>query len=66
VKKTQFDIAIGSSGTIESVEHMIHNHTAATGSADQSHTLDSRSTLTVREFNAEELGVVVKKVQNFH
>jgi exopolyphosphatase/guanosine-5'-triphosphate,3'-diphosphate pyrophosphatase len=61
VKKTQFEIAIGSSGTIESVEHMIHNHTAATGSADQSHTLDS-STLTVREFNAEELGVVVKKV----
>jgi len=65
VKKTQFEIAIGSSGTIESVEHMIHNHMAATGSADQSHTLDS-STLTVREFNAEELGVVVKKVQNFH
>ncbi|CAM6048324.1 unnamed protein product [Sphagnum compactum] len=55
VKKTKFDIAIGSSGTIESVEHMIHNHTAATGSADQSHTLES-STLTVREFNAEELG----------
>jgi len=57
VKSTQFEVAIGSSGTIESIEQMIH-HTAL---STESQALDS-TTLRDREFTADELGMVVKKV----
>ncbi len=57
VQSTQFEVAIGSSGTIESIEQMIH-HTAL---STESQALDS-TTLRDREFTADELGMVVKKV----
>jgi len=59
VQSTSFEMAIGSSGTIESIEQMI-NHTAATSAGSQ--TLSNSNTLHEREFTIGDLGMVVKKV----
>jgi exopolyphosphatase/pppGpp-phosphohydrolase len=59
VQSTSFEMAIGSSGTIESIEQMI-NHTAATSTGSQ--TLSNSNTLHEREFTIGDLGMVVKKV----
>ncbi|KAG0575333.1 hypothetical protein KC19_VG337700 [Ceratodon purpureus] len=62
VLATPFDIAIGSSGTIESIEQMIH-HTVTTSTDSQ--VLDgpqNTSSLRDREFTADELNQAVKKI----
>ncbi len=59
VQSASFEMAIGSSGTIESIEQMI-NHTAATSTGSQ--TLSNSNTLHEREFTIGDLGMVVKKV----
>ncbi len=59
VQSASFEMAIGSSGTIESIEQMI-NHTAATSTGSQ--TLSNSNTLHEREFTVDDLAMVVKKV----
>ncbi|CAM6008382.1 unnamed protein product [Sphagnum balticum] len=59
VQSASFEMAIGSSGTIESIEQMI-NHTAATSTGSQ--TLSNSNTLHERQFTVDDLGMVVKKV----
>ncbi|CAM6043783.1 unnamed protein product [Sphagnum compactum] len=57
VQSASFEMAIGSSGTIESIEQMI-NHTAATSTGSQ--TLSNSNTLHEREFTADDLGMRTK------
>lgn len=62
VQATDFEVAVGSSGTIESIEQMIH-HTVTTSSDSQD--VDGQpnaNLLRDREFTADELNQVVKKI----
>ncbi|XP_024367336.1 uncharacterized protein [Physcomitrium patens] len=57
VKTTPFEVAIGSSGTIESIEQMIHH---AVTTSNDSQATDPK--LLDREFTADELSQAVKKI----
>ncbi|XP_024378987.1 uncharacterized protein [Physcomitrium patens] len=62
VQANEFEVAIGSSGTIESIEQMIH-YTVTTTSAPQ--VVDgqqNKGSLRDREFTADELNQAVKKI----